>query len=50
MSASLASFNLGKVTKLKSQQQKGEDTFGNQYSDINSMWKQELQPEEAKLM
>ncbi len=47
MTDRLAAFVLGKVGKV---QQKGEDTYGNTYSNINQMWKQELYPEEAKLM
>lgn len=33
---------LGKVSKLKAKEQKGEDTFGNQYQNIDDMWKKEL--------
>ncbi len=40
--SNLCSYVLGKVSKLKQQQQKGEDTFGNQYTTINDMWNKEL--------
>jgi hypothetical protein len=46
----LALLELGKVSKLKAKEQRGEDTFGNQYQSIDQMWKSELQPEEAKMM
>ena len=46
----LCSYLLGKVSKLKGQAQKGEDTFGNQYGSIGEMWRKELSKgEEAKL-
>jgi hypothetical protein len=34
----LSEYILGKVSKQK-KAVKGEDTFGNQYKDINDMWK-----------
>ena len=33
---------------MKQQQQKGEDTFGNQYSTINDMWSKELGKENVE--
>jgi hypothetical protein len=50
ITSNLALFNLGKVSKLKGKEQRGEDTFGNSYQSIDEMWKQELKPEEAALM
>lgn len=49
MTSQLCTYILGKVSKLKSQGQKGEDTFGNQYKSIDEMWKRELKPDQAEL-